>query len=106
LYTSGYIETGKYELVLVATAGDLGDQVSVLQERDFKLFVEVEKNPTIFERTREALKLSGNKIIKQGEKIEEIITGRITNVTFNRSIAFLIGLGIIPTDNCCSFIQI
>jgi hypothetical protein len=90
--TPDYVEPGRYELVLVAKAGNPEGQVSVFQEREFKLTVEIEKNPTIFERTANALKVTGQKIVQQGNNVRNTITGMATNIPFNPLITFFVGL--------------
>lgn len=90
--TPDYVEPGKYELVLVAKAGNPEGQVSVFQEREFKLTVEVERNPTIFERTANALRVTGQKVVQQGNNARNTITGMATNIPFNPLITFFVGL--------------
>ncbi len=90
--TPNYVEPGTYELVLVARAGDLTDQVSVLQEREFKLKLEVEKNPTVFERTYESLKLTGKKVVERSKEVKNTATGMVTSTNFSPLLVFIGGL--------------
>jgi len=93
--TPNNVNIGKYDLILVAKAGNLQDQLSIFQEREFKLTVEVEKNPTIFEKAYGALKLTGKKVVEQGNNLRNNITGMITATNSNQLTIFIIGLIII-----------
>jgi len=90
--TPNDVEPGLYDLNLVATAGDPQGQVSVLQERQFKLTVEVKRSPTILERTYESLKLTGEKIGQEADKVKNSMTGMLTAIPLNSLVPFLIGL--------------
>ncbi len=93
--TSGSSEPSEYTAGVIATAGNMGIDISIFQERVFKLKVNVIKNPTFFERIAEPLRLIGKKTIEQGNDMGSRITGAFSNVPEYSKITFLIGLLII-----------
>ena len=93
--TSELSEPSEYIVSVVATAGNVGKDISVLQERVFKLKVNLIKNPTFFERIAEPLKLIGKKTTEESKNIGKGITGGFSNVSKYPNIVFLIGFLII-----------
>jgi len=93
--TPNNVNIGKYDLILVAKAGNLQDQLSIFQEREFRLSLKIEEKPSIFEKTYGALKLTGEKIVEQSNNMKDNITGMITTAHFNQLVIFIIGLIII-----------
>jgi len=82
--------SGEYDLILLMRAGNLNDQLSVFQERELKLTVEVEKGQTVFEKIYDSLKLT--KISEQGQELKKNITGMIVSLKLNQLIIFITGL--------------
>ncbi|MBD3155698.1 MAG: hypothetical protein GF368_03515 [Candidatus Aenigmarchaeota archaeon] len=86
------VEPGLYDLDMVAIAGDSDEQVSVLQERQFKLKLEVKEKPTVFERTYSSLKLTGEKINERVKNARNSMTGMLTGINLSSNLPFFLGL--------------
>lgn len=61
---------GTYEVLITANAGTTKEAISVFQERSFKLMINVEKSPTLFD----ALTNIGSSLLKSGGDVVNKIT--------------------------------